>query len=330
MAAAGAGGPAGPRVDGTLGTAEAIALIGSARTPADLFAADAARRYRLLARLTHPDSRPGDDRAAAAFARLSQLWQRHQARTGAGALAARGDLANLYLLPAGLLKLARDPADNDLMDREATALATLGAQVPARLAAYFPRLAEVRRVVDPRSGVMRRANLIGRLDGFVTLAQVRAAFPGGLDARDAAWMWRRLLVAIGAAHQAGLVHGAVLPEHVLIHPAKHGLALADWCYAGPPGSPLPAIVGRYRDWYPPEVPGRGPAGPDTDIWLASACMTDLTGNLLAAPLGAFARGCMLASPARRPRDAWRLLAELDDLLGRLYGPRRFRPFAMPA
>jgi hypothetical protein len=35
-----------------------------------------------------------------------------------------------------------------------------------------------------------------------------------------------------------------------------------------------------------------------------------------------------------PRDAawmWRrLLAELDELLERLYGPRRFRPFAMPA
>ncbi len=330
MTAASTTGPAAPRIDGTLSTPEAIMLIESARTPADLFSADAARRYRLLARLTHPDSRPGDDRAAAAFARLSELWQRHQGRIGAGALAARGDLANLYLLSAGLLKLARDPADNDLMDREATALATLGAQVPTRLLAYFPRLVEVRRMVDPRSGVVRRANLIGTLDGFVTLAQVRAAFPAGAAARDAAWMWRRLLVAIGAAHQAGLVHGAVLPEHVLIHPAAHGLALVDWCYAGPPGSPLPAIVGRYRDWYPPEVPGRGPAGPDTDIWLASACMTDLMGSLLPAPLSAFARGCRLASPARRPQDAWRLLAELDDLLGRLYGPRRFRPFVMPA
>ena len=49
-----------------------------------------------------------------------------------------------------------------------------------------------------------------------------------------------------------------------------------------------------------------------------------------APLGAFARGCQLASPGRRPHDAWQLLAELDDLLGRLYGPRKFRPFVIPA
>jgi hypothetical protein len=50
-------------------------------------------------------------------------------------------------------------------------------------------------------------------------------------------------------------------------------------------------------------------------------------------MAAFARGCLLASPGRRPQDAWRLLAELDELLElleRLYGPRTFRPFAMPA
>jgi len=28
--------------------------------------------------------------------------------------------------------------------------------------------------------------------------------------------------------------------------------------------------------------------------------------------------------------AWQLLAEFDELLERLYGPRRFRLFAMPA
>jgi len=44
------------------------------------------------------------------------LWQRHEA----GPI--RGDIANLYQAGPGLLKLARDPADNDLMRREAAAL----------------------------------------------------------------------------------------------------------------------------------------------------------------------------------------------------------------
>ncbi|MHB1432517.1 MAG: hypothetical protein ACYCVZ_10430 [Streptosporangiaceae bacterium] len=35
-------------------------------------------------------------------------------------------------------------------------------------------------------------------------------------------------------------------------------------------------------------------------------------------------------PRSRPDDARRLLAELDEVLARLFGPRRFRPFTMPA
>jgi hypothetical protein len=89
-------------------------------------------------------------------------------------------------------------------------------------------------------------------------------------------------------------------------------------------------VKRYLDWYPPEVLDGQPVGPDLDIWLATRAMTELVGSRMPTRMAAFARGCMLASPRRRPADAWLLLAEFDDLLGRLYGPRTFRPFAMPA
>jgi len=145
----------------------------------------------------------------------------------------RGDIANLYQVRGGLLKMARDPADNDLMRREATALTRLQDVVDPALLAYFPPLVATGQRDDARSGIRRHVNLIGTLSGFRSLAEVRSAFPAGVDPRDAAWMWRRLLVAIGAAHRAGMIHGAVLPEHVLIHPAEHGLVLVDWCYSVP-------------------------------------------------------------------------------------------------
>lgn len=310
-------------------TAEAIALIEAARGPRDLFGRDGADAYRRLARLTHPDSHPGDRRAASAFTRLAMLWQQH--RDGHGLLVARGDIANLYQAGPSLLKMPRDPADNDLMRAETLALATLRTRVERPLAAYFPEPVRAQRQRDPESGAERWANVIGRLAGFRSLAEVRAAYPGGIDPRDAAWMWRRMLVAVGAAHRAGLIHGAVLPEHVMIHPAEHGLVLVDWCYScRAPGGRVLAVVDRYLDWYPPEVLVSRTAGPDLDIWLATRCMTELVGPLMPAPMATFARGCLLASPRRRPADAWALLAEFDELLGRLYGPRRFRPFAMPA
>ena len=193
-----------------------------------------------------------------AFAKLAALWQQHQ--DGYGRLVARGDIANLYQAGHGLLKIARDPADNDLMRAETVALAALRSQVERALQAYFPRAGP--GPAAARSELGRRApGQRGRPAGRVPQRWPRCA-PRSRWALipDAAWMWRRLLVAIGAAHRAGLIHGAVLPEHVMIHAREHGLVLVDWCLFLPaPHGQVRALVKRYLPWYPPEVlsdPGR--------------------------------------------------------------------------
>jgi len=258
-----------------------------------------------------------------------------------------GDLADLYRVPRtgsrsgsrsrdALVKLPRDPRDSDLIEREAVALRQLPKDGDGRYLPYVPRLFESFEHRDPATGERRTANAMSALDGFHSLAEVRAAHPGGLDPRDAAWMWRRLLVGLGFAHRAVVLHGAVLPEHVLIHPGKHGVVLVDWCYSVPgcyarvdSSGRVPAMVNRYADWYPPEVPGRWQASAATDIYMATRCMTYLMGDQAPKPLSMFAKGCLLSAQNRRPNDAWRLLGELDEVLEGLYGPRRFRPFSMP-
>jgi hypothetical protein len=328
-------------------TDEAMALIESASTPGQLFGPDeqqARQAYRRLARLVHPDANPGtgsgagaagdpsfrvprNERAARAFAKLSALWQQH--REGGGALVASGDIASLVRVPGGgLLKLARDPADGDLIGREAAALRWLAANGDPAYLPYVPAILGARRYADPATGVTRRGNVLAELSGFVTMEAVRRRFPAGLDPRDVAWIWRRVLVALGFAHHSGLVHGAVLPPHLFIHPNEHGLCLIDWCYSsrGPNPATLPALVARYRHWYPGEVgPGYQP-GPDLDIYLATKSVVTLIRKPVPPPLAAFAAGCALGSRARRPDDAWELLLEFDDLIERLWGPRRFRPF----
>ncbi|WP_329109776.1 molecular chaperone DnaJ [Micromonospora sp. NBC_01699] len=328
--------------------AEAAALVDAARTPGDLFGGDQpAVTYRKLARLLHPDAAPAGRTvtATAAFARLSSLWATHQGRGNTtlttrrhrytlGDRFATGDLANLYRVRydgrQGLLKLPRQPAANDLLDREATALVTLRRNGDPRHRAYAPELVESFRHEDPTTGVRRTANVLSHCAGLVPLTELARAYPDGLDPRDVAWIWRRLLVALGWAHRAGVVHGAVLPEHVLIEPDQHGVVLVDWCYSvTTEGGSVPALVARYRDWYPPEVAKRAPATPATDIHLASGCMRWLMGTGAPDALFRFIRGCTQPSPRRRPQDAWRLLAELDELLEKLYGPRRFRRLVLP-
>jgi serine/threonine protein kinase len=309
---------------------EAVTLIESAGSAGELFGPDVQRAhqaYRRLARLVHPDANPQHERAARAFARLSMLWRQHSPRD-TGALVASGDIASVTRVPGGLLKLARDPADGDLIGREAAALRWLPANGDPAYLPYIPKLLGTRRYADPATGIIRRANVLPELSGFATLEAVKRRFPAGLDPRDVAWIWRRVLVALGFAHRGGLVHGAVLPPHLLIEPNEHGLCLIDWCYSsrGPNPATLPAIVARYRDWYPGEIgPGYQP-GPDLDIYLATKSVTSLIREPAPRPLTAFAAGCTLASRARRPDNAWELLREFDDLIERLWGPRRFRPF----
>ncbi|MEV4624852.1 molecular chaperone DnaJ [Micromonospora sp. NPDC049523] len=328
--------------------AEAVALVDAARTPGELFRGeDAAATYRKLARLLHPDAVPAWRRATATvvFARLSSLWATHQGRGDAtlttrrhryslGERFATGDLANLYRVrydgKEALLKLPRQPAANDLLEREATALATLRRDGDPQHRAYAPELVESFRHEDPTTGVRRTANVLSYSPGLVPLTEVARAYPDGLDPRDVAWIWRRLLVALGWAHRAGVVHGAVLPEHVLIEPDQHGVVLVDWCYSvTTEGGSVPALVARHRDWYPPEVTNRAPATPATDIHLATGCMRWLMGSRANNALFRFTRGCTQPNPRRRPQDAWRLLGELDELLEKLYGPRRFRRLLLP-
>ncbi|WP_433894082.1 molecular chaperone DnaJ [Streptomyces sp. CA-111067] len=326
---------------------EAVAALGGG-FPAD--AEGATRHYRRLARLLHPDTAPPGrtDQATAAFARLTAAWHNRegdaadvvtspQRQYRLGGTVATGDLAALRSARYeedgdrcdAVLKIPLRPGDSDLMEHEADVLTRLTTVGEPRHRAYAPTLIESfrHRAAD---GSERRVNALAPLAGFHTLAEVAAAHPGGVDARDAAWIWRRLLTALGWAHRARLVHGAVYPEHVLIQPELHGVVLADWCYATAMGTHIPVLIDRYGEDWPPEMRDRLPATEATDIHLASRCMARLMGDRAPGPLRAFLRGCTLRSQSQRPQDAWHLLAELDEVLDRLYGPRQFRPFSMPA
>ena len=286
--------------------AQAVANIERATTLADL-GEDA---YRSYAKVVHPDAVSDAQSATAhrAFAKLSQLNRRRTLS---------GDIADLIVEGDRLTKIPRDPADNDLMVAEAEALTKLRDHGDRKYRPYAPRLIETYRHEDERRR-RRQVNVLERLAGSVPLSEIKSP----RDPRDVAWMWRRLLVALGWAHRSGVIHGAVFEEHVLIHPEQHGLVLVDWCYSG---TRPPAVVKSHKGHYPPEVIRDRTAGPATDIYLATGLMTRLMKDP-PQPLRRFADGCSYDKPRMRPQDAWRLLGELDEVLHKLYGPRTFRHF----
>ena len=242
----------------------------------------------------------------------------------------------------GTFKVARDPVANAGIAREAEALRHLHASDPAgQFTPFVPAVAESFGYVGARAEPPRHANVLrlhpdvrSPADDLYTLADVRAAYPSGLDARHMAWVWRRLLTVLGFAHSRGVAHGAVLPVHVLVDPADHKLVLIGWGGSTLPGRPPlsvpPAVPAAYLAWVSAD---RYPS-PAADVRLAARCMADLVGRgdddrppPAVDPAVARHLDRAMHAPAA---DAWQLRAEFDQLIDTLWGPRQFRPLTMPA
>lgn len=327
-------------------TDEARSAVLAAHGPQDLFGPRAqgpaagraaTRTFRRYAALLHPD-RAGDP---AAFLRLEQLyreWAGGPDRTAptvigrldaypVGDLLGQGSVAAVYRSAGVVLKLARRPAANRFLENERAAYRSLARLTTAHewLRPYYPRLLDVGAIAGPDREVRQVDVLTDLTDGFLTLADVLRAYPQGLDGRDWAWMYRRLLRAVAGAHLAGLVHGAIVADNVLIQPERHGVVLAGWSFATRAGTPLPGRIGSAS--YPPEVMAGSPVTGKADIHQLHTLMTAALHPAEEAQLR-YARGARQDNPRMRP-SADALLDEYDELIGRLYGRRRFRPFAVP-
>jgi hypothetical protein len=260
-------------------------------------------------------------------------------------LLAAGDVADVHLARAGpeagagagspyILKVSRTAQGNTLLARERRVLAHLSAAAgDTTYRKYLPDLVESFVAVDPLPG---RVNVFTHEPGFYTLEQVHDRHPA-LDGRHLAWVFKRLLTVLGFCHGQATVHGAVLPCHVLIHAANHGLRLVGWGQGVTAGRPVHALAARYGDWHPPEVLRHQPASAATDLFLAARCMAYLAGGdpvrnrmpeAVPAPMRRFFDACLLESPRMRPGGAWALHEEFDELLHRLYGPPKFHTLTM--
>ena len=174
---------------------------------------------------------------------------------------------------------------------------------------------------DPRPAAVYRWR-----SGFVhTLADVARAYPDGVDPRAAVWMWRRALEVLGWGHRSGYAHGAVLPEHLLVHPRDHGVVLVGWSHAE-----------RHAERHG----GASRATPAADITAATRTLVGVLGGdperatLPTAVPGPLADLLVThADPgARQGRtdDAWELMERVASAARTAYGPPTYLPFTMPA
>lgn len=288
--------------------------------------------FRRLAKICHPDRNPLDIAGAqAAMAHINRLRDGDkptEIKIGAwtiGPVIARGDIADIYRTTDGqAFKIARSKADNDLMDRERRSLEILhDKDADAKLSRYIPVLRE------SFSASARRVNVLEEAAGYIPLDEIVERTHGILDFRHGIWMMNRLLTALGYVHRRGIVHGAIVPSHILYEPATHNMKLVDWCYSCSPNEHVPAMVKKYKELYPREVLLKKPVTPATDIYMASRSIHWAVSTTPTVFKGLF-EWCTAESMAARPPDAWTFQDRWLDMAKRVYGDPKFVELRIPA
>lgn len=247
----------------------------------------------------------------------------------------RGDSSEVYrgrwVLRLGelvVVKVLRALGDADLLRREQAVLQRLyrsGVQGTTHFAGRLHRPVAMAPVVIDR--VERLVAVREWRSGFIhDLTAVGRVHANGVDPKIATWVLKRLLELLGWVHRTGLVHGAVLPPHVLVHPRDHGATLVGWCAAVEPGRPVPALAGEWERIYPEGVWAGGPVTPTTDLQMAARCTQALVGK---HPVPRPLRRLLRRAVDGGYDDAWGLLAEVKEASDASFGPAAYYPLPMP-
>lgn len=348
-----------------------IKKLKDAKHPEDLFSSrDAVRdEFRDYAKLLHPDKNPNDKAAAEAFKTLNEFKELADLKLGQGTwgnksaitkpiklatkkasyvitgVCAQGDYCQVYEgtsdvkdSPNVVVKVVRNPANNDLLANEAKQLHFMHTASPMKGKAtmkHVPILVD--SFVLNQGKANKQIVVLQKLDGYVSLADVLKAYPNGLDLGDVAWIFNRLLGALMTVHQAGLVHAAVIPPHFMIHPASHNGVLIDWSYCVASEGTVKAVSPMWTTYYPDEVLEKRRVSPGTDLFMAANLFVHLVGGdwvgrklpaKIPKPIQGLIRACWL-SQRHRSSDAFELFEDFRRALQDIYGKPKFRPFPWP-
>ena len=338
-------------------------------------------QYRNLVKLTHPDRVPAQERTLAnsVFADLVQFYEQArnalkagtyqekasaasnartapasdvvltsstQSYTIAGEAFVAGDFSNLHLGQtksgeAVLVKVAADFAANAYLAQEATFLRRVDMMPAAKgLKPYMPQLLDTLMLAEA-GNEQYRVNVFRHKPGFVSLTDIHAAYPQGLHPKDAAWIWRRLIAQALAAQVLGVVHGAIVPDHLLLNPQTHEPLHIGWVHSverpQERQARITTVIDRFRDWYPPEVFAREIPTLQTDLYMVGKTMIYLAGGDVARNrfpshypeiMKDTVAQLISQNPGDRPRDGHVLLREFTTGIRSLWGTQ-FRPLTLP-
>jgi hypothetical protein len=263
---------------------------------------------------------------------------------------AQGDIADVYVgqrarwpTELAIIKILRDHQDIALLDNEWEILNILqrseapGADVFSTL---IPQPI-LHGNITGGTGLGQRVNIFRWASGFRhTFEEVLQAYPQGIPPRASIWIWRRILEILSYLHNSEVVHGAVLPSHLLVQENEHGVRLVGYSAAGQFGQKMPTISNRYTSFYPTSVRAGSRLTPQLDLMMSARCIIAILGGdpqTASLPRAVPPRLARLVqevafneSSSSAHDSAWSIREELGTLAKELFGAPQFIPIQMPS
>jgi hypothetical protein len=241
-----------------------------------------------------------------------------------------------------IIKILRDQRDSSRFNNEWENLQKLS-QSAARGAATFTAL-----LPQPvLHGEISSGQHIGKLmsifrweSGFeYNMEEVIQAYPQGIEPRASIWVWRRILEMLNFIHTSGMIHGAVLPPHLLIQNNEHGIRLIGYGCSGQAGTKLRSVSPDYNYFYPDKMRKSLTLTPGVDLAMSAQCIIALLGgdpvnvtlpDSVPAPLVDILKHIANYNSPQSGKDAWAIREELGVIADKVYGPPKFIPIVMPS
>jgi len=131
-----------------------------------------------------------------------------------------------------LLKIAHPHVPASHLEREKEVLDQLQAETMQGSAYFTQRLPQAVAIGSDTTG--QQVLVLRHPTGFWgSLEDARRCHGSPIDPRHAVWMWRRVLEVLAYVHASGWAHCRLGPEHLLVHPADHGVLMISWAAAWP-------------------------------------------------------------------------------------------------
>jgi len=263
---------------------------------------------------------------------------------------ANGDISDVYTgqrarWPTELviLKLLRDRQNTTLFDNEWEVLQVLQHSDARGAETFTMLLPQPILHGDITTGVHagKRVNIFRWISGFYhTFDEILRAYPQGIPPRASIWIWRRILEVLSFLHNSRIVHGAVLPSHLLVQENEHGVRLVGYSAASPFGEKLRTISPGYESFYPQSVRPFAKLTMQLDLTMSARCIVAIlggnpeTGSLpgtVPRRLAKLVQQIALTEPGDSGReDAWSIREELGIIASEVFGPPQFIPIMMPS